>query len=407
MSRPPLGSTFPIFGINISWYSLLMIIAVALGIWLATREERRLKLPEESVLNASLLAIPLGIIGARLYYAAFSWEQFEDDWIELFRVWNGGLAIYGAILGGLLALFIASRKFPSIFPSLLDAAAPSAALGQAIGRWGNYANMEAYGERIYNPAFQFFPLAVEVRIAGVNGTEFWYWHMATFFYEFVWNLIVFFILMSIRTKTKRRGDVVCWYTMLYCAGRTVIEGLRNDSLLLNVGGAQIRVSQVISGIACLTVAVLFFVRLARARKIKAIDSICCLLAVLGIACAFVGEFERNAYQMLFIAAQIQLGAILALDAAFLAAYVKGARSLGTPGAIALVSCFLCAGTLALGIGRLGENNIVYIALRQSVSMLHVVLAGAWFYLRGGRSRRRERVAGEVTEWEGDVEGAAP
>jgi prolipoprotein diacylglyceryltransferase len=215
--------------------------------------------------------------------------------------------------------------------------------------------------------------------------------MATFFYEFVWNMIVFFILMSIRKKTKRRGDLVCWYTMLYCAGRTVIEGLRDDSLLLNVGGAQVRVSQIISGVACLAVAALFFIRLCQSKKIKPIDIICSMLAALGIACAFIGEFERNAYQMLFIPAQIVLGAILALNAAFVIAYARENRSLGTPGAAALVSCFLCIGTLALGIGRLGENNIAYIALRQSVAMLQIVLAGAWFYLQQGRNRRRNRV----------------
>lgn len=384
MSRPPLGSTIDILGLHITWYSLLLTIAVAIGIWIAQREERRLKLPKDAVLNASLLAIPLGIIGARLYYAVFTWYRFENNLMEIFRIWNGGLAIYGAIAGGLLALFIASRKYPTIFLSLLDAVAPSVALGQAIGRWGNYANMEAYGERIYSTAYQFFPLAVEVRILGANGTEFWYWHMATFFYEFVWDLITFIALMAFRKKMKRRGDVVCWYAMLYCAGRTVIEGLRTDSLLINIQGAQVRISQVVSIIACITIAVLFFVRLCQTRKLKPVDLLGCLMVVLSVACTLVGEFERNAYQMLFTPAQYLLGAILAADVTFLFCYIKEFHSLGTPGALTVIASFLCVGTLAFGIGRLGENNIVYIALRQSVSMLHIVWASAWFYLRQGR-----------------------
>lgn len=106
MSRPPFGSALSIFGLNIPWYSLLMMIAVALGLFLAMREEKRLRLPKDTVLNYALLAVPLGIIGARLYYVAFSFDKFSSDLWEIFRLWHGGLAIYGAVLGGAVAALI-------------------------------------------------------------------------------------------------------------------------------------------------------------------------------------------------------------------------------------------------------------------------------------------------------------
>ncbi|MEG0766533.1 MAG: prolipoprotein diacylglyceryl transferase, partial [Clostridia bacterium] len=152
-SRPPLGST-AIFGIP--WYSLLIVSAVILGILLAQREEKRLKLPKDTILDFALWAIPLAIVGARIYYVIFRWDLFQDQPLRIFAIWEGGIAIYGGILGGLLAAWLLSRRRKISMLTLLDACAPSLVLGQAIGRWGNYANMEAYGARITNPAFQFF-----------------------------------------------------------------------------------------------------------------------------------------------------------------------------------------------------------------------------------------------------------
>ena len=390
MSRPPLGSTLDLLGLHIPWYSLLMMIAVAVGIALAVREERRLRLPKDTILNLSLLAIPLGVVGARLYYVAFTWSRYENNLLEIFRLWNGGLAIYGAVLGGLVAVVIYGRFAKVSVAALVDACAPSVVLAQAIGRWGNYANMEAYGARIYDKAAQFFPLAVEIRLVGANGTEYWYWHMATFFYEFVWNLIVFGVLMAKRKKMKRPGDVCCWYLLLYCAGRTVIEGLRDDSLMLNVAAAQVRFSQILSAVVCLCVLIYFFLRLLRTRKLHLADFLCCALIVSGISCTFVGEFERNAYQGLFVLSQLLLGALLALDIAFFIHYMRRARQMNAPAVFLMIGAALCALTLLLGIGRMGQGNVAYVALRQSVSMLHVALCGAWFYLRQGPVKRRGR-----------------
>lgn len=390
MSRPPLGSTIDLFGLSISWYSLLMMTAVALGIWLSTREEKRLGLPEDTILTFSLYAIPLGIIGARLYYVAFTFSRFQNDLLSIFSVWNGGLAFYGAVLGGLLAAYIAAKRGAYPLTKLMDAVAPSLAIAQAIGRFGNYANMEAYGARIYNAAAQFFPIAVEIRVVAANGTEYWYWHMATFFYEFVWDMAVFGILMNRRKKMVRTGDVAWWYLLLYGAGRTVIEGLRDDSLMLNVAAAQVRVSQALSAIVCVAVVCLFITRIAQVRRVRGVDMLSIGIAALGIICTFAGEFERNAYQMLFVFAQIVLALMLLLDVLLTIHYFRHAKKRGAVKGFMLFSIALCVITLLLGIGRMGAGNTVYIALRQSVAMAHVALSGAWLYLRGMPRKQKAR-----------------
>jgi phosphatidylglycerol:prolipoprotein diacylglycerol transferase len=232
---------------------------MAVGAFLAIREEPRLGLPRDSVLDTLLLAIPVAIIGARLYYVAFEWELYRGDPLRILRVREGGLAVYGGIIGGLLAAFVMSRIKRVSFAKILDACAPSLMLGQAIGRWGNYANMEAYGLAVNDPRWQWFPFAVRIPIDGG-----WQWFMATFFYESIWCFIGFVILRGMRRRLSRPGDVFLWYVLLYGVERTFIEGLRLDSLML--GSTGIRVSQALSLAAVAAALVVFVVRgLARPR----------------------------------------------------------------------------------------------------------------------------------------------
>ncbi len=385
MSRPPLGSTLNVFGISIAWYSLLMMTAVALGIALAMREEKRLRLPKETILNFALLAIPLGVVGARLYYVAFSWNHFAERPLDILKVWTGGLALYGAVIGGLAAALILCKLYKGKLSllSLLDACAPSLVLGQAIGRWGNYANMEAYGARVYETSLQFFPMAVEVQVGGQ-----WYWHMATFFYESLWCFIVFLILTVAKRKMGRKGDVLWWYLLLYCAGRAVVEGLRDDSLMLNISQAQVRVSQILSAVVCVGIVILFTVRILRRKKLRFADLLCLAGVVLGIACTFTGEFERNAYQGLFTVAQALVAALLLVDIIFFIHYIARAKRLHAPALWSLLLAVACCLSLVFGIGRMGQGNTGFITLRQTLAMAHVVLAGAWLYLRAGRPMQR-------------------
>lgn len=243
------------FGI-VPWYSLIIVTAIALGIFLCGREEKRLGLPKDTAIDSALWAIPFGIIGARLYYVAFAWEQFALNPIRILYVWEGGVAIYGALLGGLQGVWLNARRKKISLPALLDMIAPSVILAQAMGRWGNYFNAEAFGEPVTNPAWQFFPFAV--LIPGAEGGT---WHLATFFYESAWDFVSFLLLMAYRKRMIRRGDVFLWYILLYGAGRAVVEGLRLDSLMWL--GGTIRVSQWLS---LLVIAVVFLVFAIRMRK---------------------------------------------------------------------------------------------------------------------------------------------
>ncbi len=214
-------------------YGLLISLGIGLGVWLCSRQEERLGLPKDTAVDFALWVIPAAIIGARLYYVAFQWEAYRDDLSRVFRVWEGGMAIYGGVIGGAVAALLYAKIKKRPFGALADMTAPALILGQAIGRWGNFVNREAYGRAVTDPALQFFPIAVN--IAGE-------WHMATFFYESAWNFLGFWVLWLNRKKTTAPGNLFLLYLCWYGLGRAVIEGLRTDSLMLG----SLRVSQMLS-----------------------------------------------------------------------------------------------------------------------------------------------------------------
>ena len=231
-----------LFGL-IPWYSFLIVLGAALAVILAVREEKRTDLKKDTILDFSLIVLPCGIVGARIYYVAFSWPQFKDNLVSVLKIWEGGIAIYGAVIAGLLTAWIFSRRRKISFFTLCDLIAPGLILAQAIGRWGNYFNQEAYGLPVNDPALQFFPFAVQIQES--SGLT---WHMATFFYESVWNLMVFVFLMTARRKWFRyHGDVICFYAFLYASGRLVVEDFRMDSLYAS---SSVRISQLLSVLIC-------------------------------------------------------------------------------------------------------------------------------------------------------------
>jgi phosphatidylglycerol:prolipoprotein diacylglycerol transferase len=227
---------FSLFGINIHWYGLIIAFGLAVGLFLGVREAKRRGYRSEMILDFLLIAIPLCIICARLYYVIFTWSEYSGDPLSIFAVWKGGLAIYGAVIGGAIAAFIFNRWRKVSIGELMDIAAPSLIIGQAIGRWGNFVNQEAYGNLITNQAQQWFPYGVYIDRLGE-------WHQATFFYESIWNLLVFAALMLLRKRIKIRGGIFALYLVLYGFGRFWIEPLRMDSLY---AASDIRVSQWLS-----------------------------------------------------------------------------------------------------------------------------------------------------------------
>ncbi|MBR6953474.1 MAG: prolipoprotein diacylglyceryl transferase [Clostridia bacterium] len=229
-----------IFG-SLPWYSVLVTTGILVAFLLCSAEEKRLQLPKDTAVDFALMVIPLGVIGARIYYVLFSWEAYRNNPISALYIWEGGLAIYGAVIGGILGAWILARRKKISLLSLLDMVSPGLVLAQGIGRWGNFFNMEAYGEEITSRTWQFFPAAVQI------GEK---WHMATFFYESAADVAIFLGLWLTRGKRTRKGDTFLCYLLLYGAARFVIEGLRTDSLY---GFAGLRVSQVLSMLMCLAV----------------------------------------------------------------------------------------------------------------------------------------------------------
>ena len=241
MNRLAVTNLFGIQGLNIAWYGVIIACGLLLGIWLASYRAKKRGWSSDLVLDFILLAVPLAIIGARAYYVAFEWEYFSAAPAKIIAINEGGLAIYGAVIGGFLAAFIFSKaaKFP--FLKLIDLVIPSLILGQAMGRWGNFINQEAFGALVTNPNLQFFPLAVYIQSLGE-------WHQATFFYESFCNTILLVITLLLGRKGVKDGTLLATYFIGYGTVRAVIEGLRTDSLYLF---GTIRISQLLSALLVL------------------------------------------------------------------------------------------------------------------------------------------------------------
>lgn len=236
---------------TINLYGILIAGALVIAVWLGTKEERRLALPKDTGIDILLYALPPAVIAARLYYVAFTWAHFRNDPLSILYFWEGGLAIYGGVIGGALGIWLLSRRKGINFAVLADVVAPALLLGQAIGRWGNYFNAEAFGYQVMNPALQFFPFAVQI------GAQ---WHLATFFYESLWNLAGFVFLYTNRVRFQHHGKfghVFLWYLLWYGVGRLCIEGLRTDSLMLG----PVRVSQLLSLLLAVTAGAVIIRRL--------------------------------------------------------------------------------------------------------------------------------------------------
>lgn len=213
---------------TVRWYGLLISSACIIGTYLAYREAKKQDLDPDRILDFILLVVPLAIIGARLYYVIFNWSLYRDEPAEIIAIWHGGLAIHGAIITALLVGYYFTRKYKINFWQLADIFAPSLVLGQAIGRWGNFFNQEAYGTPTDLPWAMY-----------IDGA---YRH-PTFLYESIWDAAIFIFLIWARRKPfMKRGEVFLTYAALYSFGRFFIEGLRTDSLMLG----PLRVAQVVS-----------------------------------------------------------------------------------------------------------------------------------------------------------------
>lgn len=250
---------FTIFGIDIQWYSILILIGIVIGLILLEKEAKKFKYPKDLIFNICFWAIIMGIIGARIYYVLFNFSYYSNNLLEIFAIWNGGLAIHGGIIAGVLTVLFFAKKYHLNFLKLLDMAAPSLILAQAIGRWGNFFNGEAHGIATTYTELKNL-LIPEFVIDGMNIGGVYY--LPTFYFESLWCLLGFIILLIIRRlKYIKVGATTCIYLMWYSLGRFFIEAWRTDSLM--IGG--FKVAQIISIILFIT-GLVYLIYLSRKGK---------------------------------------------------------------------------------------------------------------------------------------------
>lgn len=228
---------FTIGGFDIRWYGILIAIGIILGIVIAQYNCKWREVDYDNLLNIVLLSLPIGIIGARLYYVVFEFDNYRNNIISAFNIRNGGLAIHGGLIFAIGTALVYTKIKKLNFIKFADVAAPSIILAQALGRWGNFFNQEAHGDAVSYEFIKHFPIFIQKGM-NVNGI----YYNPTFLYESLWNIIVFILLMVILRKCKRNGMVFFTYIGLYSVGRFIIEGMRTDSLMFG----NIRMAQFVS-----------------------------------------------------------------------------------------------------------------------------------------------------------------
>ncbi len=230
---------FTIGNFKLEWYSALIIVGAMIGISMVLKEAKRYKYSTDYIFNMLFWAIIFGIIGARVYYVLFNLELYNSFW-DACKIWEGGLAIHGGLIAGILVILLYSKKYNVRAIRIFDFLAPAMILAQAIGRWGNFFNMEAHGPATTLAHLQSLHIP-EFIINGMKINDTYY--TPTFLYESIWCLIGFIILLIVRRlKITKVGQPFAVYLMWYGLGRFIIESMRTDSLML--GG--FKVAQIIS-----------------------------------------------------------------------------------------------------------------------------------------------------------------
>lgn len=236
----PSPVAFSIGEKGIYWYGIIIAVGFMLAVWYGCKRAEQFGLTEDNILSMLLCAVPAAIVCARLYYCIFYWELYADNPISMLYIWEGGLAIYGGVIGAVIAVCVYTKAAKIKTGAMLDIGSLGLLIGQGIGRWGNFVNREAHG----SVTDSFFKMGLMDSAGTVT-----YYH-PTFLYESVWNLTGF-LLLHLYSKKHRHydGEVFTLYIAWYGLGRGIIEGLRTDSLLLF--GTGLRVSQLLAICSCL------------------------------------------------------------------------------------------------------------------------------------------------------------
>ena len=231
------GRALSIGPLTVHYYGLVIAIGLILAVCYACKRSKQFGVKEDDILDGVLWVTPFAILCARAYYCIFSWEEYAGNPISVFYIWNGGLAIYGGVLGAVVGVIVFCRIKKIKLGTVLDLVALGVLIGQSMGRWGNFFNREAFGAATDS----FFRMGLFNTV-----TESWEYYHPTFLYESVWNLTGFVLLHFLSKKRQYDGQIALGYAAWYGLGRAMIEGLRVDSLYLG----PIRVSQLLAAVSC-------------------------------------------------------------------------------------------------------------------------------------------------------------
>ncbi len=268
-----VGKNITIGNFTIAYYGIVIAIGMVLGITVLMKRADKTGQNSDDYLDMAIRAMIFGIIGARIYYVVFAWDMYKDNPISVFNIREGGLAIYGGIIAGVLTLFIEAKRRHMRIGTILDTCVLGLPIGQIIGRWGNFFNREAFGR--YTDSLFAMQLPVSAvrqneiteqmweNVQTIDGISYIQVH-PTFLYEGIWNCCVLLILFLRRNKTKFRGELFLTYVAGYGIGRFLIEPLRTDQLL--IPGTSIPVSMVLSGVAAVVAVIWIIVGRRRAEK---------------------------------------------------------------------------------------------------------------------------------------------
>ncbi|MFS0577213.1 prolipoprotein diacylglyceryl transferase [Sporosarcina sp. 179-K 3D1 HS] len=245
----------------VRWYGILIVSGIVLAYLVVQREMVKRGMHKDFLTDLLIWAVPISILCARIYYVVFSWDYYKDHPGQIIQIWEGGIAIHGALIGAFLTTYFYTKKRGVSFWKVVDIAAPGLLIGQIIGRWGNFINQEAYGgpvsERFLETTIIPDWIMKQMTVEGVT-------HHPTFLYESMWNVVGLIILILLRRVNLKRGEMFLFYLVWYSFGRFFIEGMRTDSLYV-IG--ELRAAQLVSVIAIVIAIILFITR----RYIQKID----------------------------------------------------------------------------------------------------------------------------------------
>ncbi len=265
---------FSIFGFTIAFYGVIIAIGIFLGLMMADWDRRRNELDGNTIWDVALWGIPFGIIGARIYYVIFYWDSYRDNILSIFNVRQGGLAIYGGVIGAIITVWVYARIKKESFFAIFDSISLGFLVGQLIGRWGNFFNREVFGGYTNNIFAMRLPIeavrarditpALEATIE--QGTNYIQVH-PTFLYESLWNLALLILLCLYSTHKKFQGEIFCLYIAGYGVGRFWIEYIRTDQLY--IGNTKIPVSMVVAVGMIIVAAGIAFIQRKRLKTANA------------------------------------------------------------------------------------------------------------------------------------------